>query len=68
MDKLEAKRKLHGIVEQFDAILLDAADAIRKSRATLKVAEIDELYKVLGCIAVDFSVFSELVDRIEDKK
>ena len=68
MNKLEAKRRLHGIVEEFDAMLLHAADAIRKSRATLKVAEIDELYKVLGCMAADFSVFSELVDRIEDNK
>lgn len=64
----EAKRHLKTVAEDFDAMLYEAAEVIRKSRATLKVAEIDELYKVLGCLAADLSVFSEIVSRIEDNK
>lgn len=60
-----AKENLESMVSKFDGALYEAAEVIRKSRGVLKTDEIDALYGVLGHLAADLSVFSEIVERLE---
>ena len=64
MERWEIKKHLKVLVEDFDAMLGDAASFI--ARVDLKHEDSVKLYGVLGHIAANVYVLSEIVNKIND--
>lgn len=64
MKNWELKRHLLTVVEDFDAMLSDAASLVAKT--DIKQEDSVKLYSVLGHIAANVSALSEIVNKIND--
>lgn len=64
MERWEIKKHLKALVEDFEAMLGDAASFI--ARVDLKQEDSVKLYSVLGHIAANVLVLSEIVNKIND--
>ncbi len=64
MERWEIKHHLKALVEDFEAMLGDAASFI--AQVDLKHEDSVKLYGVLGHIAANVSVLSEIVNKIND--
>ena len=64
MKNWELKRHLRSVVEDFDAMLYEAAELIAKS--DVKQEDSVKLYSVLGHIAANVSVLNEIINKINE--
>ena len=64
MERWEIKHHLKTLAEDFEAMLADAASFI--AQVDLKHEDSVKLYGVLGHIAANVSVLSEIVSKIND--
>ena len=64
MERWEVKHHLKTLAEDFEAMLADAASFI--AQVDLKHDDSVKLYSVLGHIAANVSVLSEIINKIND--